>query len=284
MRFRGAILIVVFVAAAFAPPKGPGDQERLAGIVELLVREALLVRDGALDMRVETSSFAERLRWSPEPVAVLAAIVRPQHADPFVDAYVRWQLTGLAGDGSAGIGLDDKLAGQLLDHLPRPVDNPRAESRFVARLERAAGFGPLPPAELQRVRSEIAAVEAAAAEADALNRATDGFHAWVEQRLGEQWRPILLSARLAACVAGGWPSTRAKADLTRSFSEGPGPAGPLRRRLEASLQRLTGTQRRSLEQVTFLADGSIRVDLATAAVSAADVERWMKLLGGEPPP
>ncbi len=282
MRLWGAFLIALSLAATLAPPRRD-DQNRLPGVVELLAAEALLVKEGTMAMRSDASSFAERLTWTPEPAALLAAIARPQHADPFVDAYVRWQLTGLAGGPAI---LDDRVTGQLLDHLPRLVDNPRAEPRFVARLERAATAGALAPSELQRVRGELAAIEAAAARAEALNRAAEGFLGWVQERLADAapqdtgHRPILLAARLAACVGGGWPSGRAKADLTRALSEGPAPAGPSRRRLEASLQRLAGVQRQFLEQVTFLADGSIRVDFATAAVADDDVERWLTLLAG----
>jgi hypothetical protein len=284
VRVSGVIAIAVAIAAG-QPKERDNQQERVAGLAEWLVREATLVRDGVIAPREDASGLAARMRSPVEPVFVLAALARPQHGDPFTDAYARWQLTGLCSlDAAAVAALDEKLTAQLFEHLPRPVENPRADPRLVARLERAAGAGPLSASDLERLRAELAAVEAAAAEAEALNRAALGFWSWLEAGLESSpgQRPAFLAARLGASAGAGWLAGRLKADLTRALTGGPAPAGPPRRRLEASIARLAGLERRVLEQVTFLADGSIRADFSTTGVGADDIERWLKLLSATP--
>lgn len=282
MRVGGALLLLILAAA---PPGGTGGggSRPLAGAIDLLVREAVLVRDGVMSPRADTSGFAERLLVKPEPGAVLAAIVRPQHADPFVDAYVRWQLTGLAGDAAAP---DERAIQELFERLPRPVENPRSDESLLRKLERAAAAGPLPRGELERLRREVAAAESSALGAEALNQAHDGFMAWFDGRLGAAGfhRPALLALRLGNLADRGWPVARLKADLTRALTEGPRPEGPGRALLERALDHYTGRQRRFLERVTFMADGSIRLDLGATGISTEDASRWRSLLDGKGSP
>ncbi len=233
----------------------------------------------------DEADFADRFELPLEGPALAEAIARPAHRDPFVDAYVRWQLTSF---DPAVADFDEGRFADLARRAPPLIENPRAERKAVSTFRRAAAAGPLPQRDRDRLREMEAEIEQRTARALLLNRPATGFRAWVQEKLGargprpRQW----LLAWCAATINAGWSTRSIKTAITRGFEAGgsdPSFTAAQRRLVAEQARHLIGRRRAAVGKVTFMADGSVRATFSTAGVDASDVGRWVDALGIESP-
>lgn len=271
--------------AAAPPGAGPAAARRtLDAVVALLAAEARLIVAAGLEPPAE-ADFSRRYAVAPDAGTLLDALRRRLDGDPFVDAWVRYQLSSFDPDLGA---LDDRAFEEFLHRAPPLVENPAARPQALEALERAAAAERLTERDLERLRRTVTDMEADRARCRKLNAAAEGFLEWAQRRLGPggprpaRWR----LGRCAATVAAGWPAATVKADVRRELEAAAAdpalhPAG--REAIVRHARALVGLERRYVEQVTFMADGSVRVAYGQARVTAGDVDRWVAGLTGPPP-
>lgn len=268
-----ALLVTIFAGAhPAAPPR------ELRALVTRLVREAeTSKREGRL-VRDEASVSGE-VSPRPEDAALLAAISQRLHRDPFVDAYVRWQLTSFGSDLER---LDDAAFVRLVRSIPARPANPRADGEVVRDLARFDASGALRDRERRKLDRVIETLEREAARAAALDRPATSFHAWVQQRLPARGvrTPLWRLARIQVAGAAGWSDRRLKGELTSDLTS----AGPLLPRdqagLLASAEQLTDRRRPVVAEITHLASGAIRVRFETTGVNRDNIRTWKRRLKG----
>ncbi len=287
---RSATWVVLCLAGWWAPA-GPGSSvapaapvaaapNPLREAIRRLTAEAGEVMAGRRTLG-DQADFADRFELPLEGPVLAEAIARPAHRDPFVDAYVRWQLTSF---DPALADLDEKRFADLARRAPRLIENPRAERKAVSTFRRAAAAGPLPQRDRDRLREMEAEFVQRTARARRLNRPATSFRAWVQEKLGaggprpRQW----LLAWCAATINAGWSTRSIKTAITRGFGAGgldPSFTTSQRRLVAEQARHLIGRRRVAINKVTFMADGSVRVTFSTAGVDAGDVRRWVEALG-----
>jgi hypothetical protein len=285
MRRPGAGVSCAIVVAAHAaltcaqPPAPRGATATLDAALDLLAAEARLIVAAGLDPP-EEADFARRHPLALDPSAILEALGAPADRDPFVDAYVRFQLTSADPDPAL---LEERGLRRLLERAPRLLENPRADARVLAALRRAHGAGSLSKRQLQALRALAADLEARAQRAARLNGPAERFARWLESalqsrgHLGAEWA----LRRCAAAVSAGWPVAKLKAQVTAALQAAaadPGLEAAQRQQVAQAIRQLAGVERESVESITFMADGSVRAAFATSRISAEDAERWATIL------
>jgi hypothetical protein len=247
---------------------------------------AVLTEEAEQARRTHTISdrpdFALRFERDLDLADVRRTILGRAHRDPFIDAYIRWQLTSFRPELTP---LDGRDLGRLLREAPAMVENPRAASDVMDLMRRAADAGQLSPADRELLRALVAELDERSSIAEQMNMPAVQFREWVHLRLSSggsaplQW----LIENCAATIDAGWPPRAIKGRMTAAFSA----AGidesitdADRAALTELLYAMVGRERRSVNRVTFLADGSVRVSYATAQVTRRDVENWVERLAG----
>lgn len=268
------------VPVARAQPADP-----LKDAIDGLIAEAQVAMTEEA-MPVAEPEFASRTETTFDAEALAAAILSPQHEHPFVDAYVRWQLTSLAVDMPE---LDEAEFFHVLNHLPELLENPRAKESLVSMMERADETGPLSRHDSQHLREAVHAMEWMSATAEAFNVPALELREWISGRfpLNDPRRLLMLVEQCAATVEAGWAPRAIKSHISRTFSSAstnPSLTETERRAVLGELPRLTSLERRLVNTVTFLGDGSVRVRFSTAAITKRDVENWTERLMGSGAP
>lgn len=214
---------------------------------------------------------------------LVEALTRRADKDPFTDAYVRWQLSSFDLDLNL---LDAATFGRLVREAPVLMANPRADGQVIALFDRVAETGPLAEEDLQQFRDLVARLDAETARVKAMGGPATAFHEWVQKRVDEhplrsrQW----LLVRLAMTTSAGWPVARLKTEVTRTLAQAASDAtltAAQRALLARQLRALSRLEpRRVVDEVTFMADGSVRVSFVTSEVSEEDIGRWLERVGG----
>ena len=286
MRVGGGVL---FLSTLLSIGDGASDGRAASGAtiqeaIKELTREARRFQTDPLGLPGEPD-FASRFDGTIESDDLDRALCRRTHPNPFIDAYVRWQLISFADDPRALGALDEQLFGAFLRHAPAMVTNPRADRDLVALLKRGSESGPLSSADLRRLQRMERQLNQMTKRAKLLNRPAIGFYEWAQKELGltgprpRQW----LLCRCAATITAGWPARPIKSAISRAFTESVSDPRftPAQRRLVATqTRRLIGLDRTIINQMTFLADGSLRVTFSRSRVEAKDVEAWVQRLMG----
>ena len=268
----------MLAAAAAAPPPA------LRAALKTLTAEAEAHREDPASLP-SWPDFAKRDEAPAEiePDDLVGALTRRADKDLFTDAYVRWQLSSFDLDLNL---LDAETFRRLVREAPVLPPNPRADTQVIALFDRVADAGPLSEEDLQRFRELVERLDAETARAKALGRPATGFHEWVQKRVGNhplrsrQW----LLVRLALTTSAGWPVARLKTEVTRTLAEA-ATDSTLTRAHRALLARQLRTlakleERRVVDEVSFMADGSVRVTFVTSQVSDDDIYRWLERVGG----
>jgi hypothetical protein len=290
MRSTACVVLALSLLAASAtrpanPPLRKTGKTPIARAMEMLKQEAARVKsEGKLP--VAGSDYASRC---PEEIAesdIVEALMRRTSGDPFTDAYIRWQLTSF---NPKLPDLDDRLFFRLMGNAPALLANPAADEDTLRVLERAEDAAGLSPTDATRLRETWTAVQRNAQLAQAMNKPALEWRGWIEEQLAEsgprriQW----LIERCAATITAGWPSRDIKGDLTKAFrsagaaSSAYGLTPPQRSMIAEQTNLLKGLRRRAVEDVTFMANGSIDATFANYFVDEDDVQRWIALLNGE---
>lgn len=287
MRVGGGLLFLIALLSIgdCASDGRAASGSSIEAAIKQLTREARRFQTDPLGLPAEPD-FARRFEGTIEADDLDRALSRRTHRNPFIDAYVRWQLISFADDSRALGELDEQLFGAFMRHAPTMVANPRADRDLVALLKRGNQSGPLSGADLRRLQRLERQLNQMTKRAELLNRPAIGFYEWAQKKLGpigprpRQW----LLCRCAATIAAGWPARSIKSAISRAFTESVRDRRftPSQRRVVADQsRRLIGLDRTIINQMTFLADGSLRVTFSRSRVEAKDAEAWIERLMGK---
>ncbi len=248
-------------------------------IVQQLVAEAEEYR-AARALPTEEADFAERYSGEVPLDDIAATLLRRQHRDPFIDAYVRWQLTSFE---PALPELTAPDFGRLVNQAPPYLDNPRADESTRQVMMRANDAGQLPARDLARLEEMYREIVEMSEIVAHLNTPAREFRQWVAGQLeGNRQNELLwLLEDGRATIAGGWPTRTIKTRITRLTEEGgrdPDFSRQERRLVAEHIQRLVGIERRMVNEVTFLADGSVNVTFSSAGITSRDANNWIDRL------
>lgn len=238
------------------------------------------------DAFVTTSpDFAKRFDGEIPNDDLIEVISRAAHKEPFIDAYVRWQLTSFEPSWS---GLDDTAVLKLMATTPKLLENPRANTDAVDTFTRVDSTARMPTVEFRKLKELTGDLTKRTEKMSSFNTPAEGYRDWVQGKIeesGSRTGPLLwLIERTHATISAGWPSRSVKAQMTKDFKS----AGlnrditPQQREVIAEQTRkLIGLKRTAINEITFMDSGSVNVTFSTYAVDEDDVEKWIALLHGQ---
>jgi hypothetical protein len=274
------VLLSVCVLTPIVLSKTQPKADDLPTMIESLKREAILAREqGKPPAQADAAS---RTAATVDVLDISRAMTQQLDRDPFIDAYIRWQLTSY----DPPLALPERAYQPLLASLPTMVENPRAGSDTMDLLARAAAAGPLSPSDFQQLQEFSAALDAQSEQAEHMNRPAIELRRWLHDAADPTTvlPMLLLVEECAATIDAGWSTRSIKTRISRAcrtYGEDDELATASKRLIARSLQRLEGMERRSINQITFMADRSVNVNYTTAAVTPRDVENWTTLLAGQ---
>ena len=276
----GLTCLAVLAGSGRPAPQEP-SAAALAEAIKILIDEAKQAKHDQQLPRA-TADFAGGFGREIPPEMLARRMARRAHADGFVDAYVRWQLTSF---DPALPEFNDQQFADFMDNLPALVQNPRADPQIIDTLEQLAASAVLPARRLQQLQEDVAELDRRTTITAQFNEPAISFAQWVQRKLGEtgprprQW----LLARCAATIGAGWSTRSIKTRMTRNFTaslDDKSFTSDHRRLVVQQAQQLVGFKRRFVNEVTFLANGSVRVTFSTSGVNRDDVKRWSDRLAG----
>jgi hypothetical protein len=265
--------------AATAPELPPGVALQQA--ISMLTREGRQAKTQQKWPR-NTADFAATFPQSLDAGLVGTKVAHHVVDDPFVDAYVRWQLTSFK---PVLPEMTDAQFESVLTDLPALMDSPRADSVLIAQLTSATSGNPLDKKAQDLVNGRIRAMERRSEQIEAFNRAPIEFRQWIREqtatRPGHQplW-PIL--AEIEDClvlVRGGWSVDAAKNRLdalcTAAGNNHDLPAAQ-RQKITDHLATLSGIRNAFIRNAR-IQDNNLTVDFGEAAVDDFEVRKWTKM-------
>ncbi|MGI9014047.1 MAG: hypothetical protein ACR2GY_07345 [Phycisphaerales bacterium] len=258
-------VLIVFPAAMTcaqpsnpAPPASPSPARVLREAIVTLASEARAgQREGRLPR--ENFSFAEecRVRYPDitfDAAAVFRLIEQPADRDPFVDAYIRWQLLGFQPKLPATTAWREPVFLRCLANLPALPGNPRADRRLLATANRALALETLSESDTARLREMDESLRDDTSRANNLARPGLELRAWLIEQLDAERGVRAHLARLEelqARIDAGWPVDRAKNAIS------------------AALERAVAEQSLTEEEAELLAAASIKLSGRRTAVVRA---------------
>ncbi len=269
-------LLVAAPATAQSPPRSPAAI--LATAIKTLLDEARLAKTEGQLPRLD-ADYAPRAGPPLPPLIVGRQLIRRADRDPFVDAYVRWQLTSFE---PALPEMTDREFERFLSELPPMLENPRANGSLLGDVNAALGAGALPESTQAALRRRLDTMAAQASRARTMNRPAMNLYDWVASQLPQTGaRALQLQlARLDALVDAGWPSDAAKSRLEDLFN-----ASARDRSFTADQRRLGASQAQRLAGRTRVFLTSARIDQGAlvaqfndTGVYDFDVKRWTRAL------
>jgi len=272
------VLITVLLMATDDPPQTQPAGETFDRIVKRLTDEARQSQQQGWLVRAEPDFAAAHP--SALPLQELGdRMSRAQHDDPFVDAYIRWQLTSYQPKIET---ISDRECERALEKLPRLLPNPRSDEKLTAAMQRAASAGRLSAADLAIMNDRLNVLAEQASRAAALNQPAFKLRQWFAKQVPNRGYQACLVAleSVAAHVRAGWPADASKAELaevlTRSATDRRF-TDDQRRDFLGAARKLVGESRMTL--VSAKADEStISAGFAFIAVDDFEVRHWAKLL------
>lgn len=278
----------VFGSITAPPPAARGsDLDRLNDLIRTLAQEAkAALETGTLARR--RADIAQTSKQSIDGALIGRRIVEPLDRDPFIDAYIRWQLTSFSPELP---DLREREVEEMLRTLPAYPENPRADRRLLDTLNRAVAVtsrrpgGLLTDAEAEQLSAMLNASGEAESTARQFMRPANEFRDWLEKAMGELGpRPHLVRLeRLSALLRAGWDVEREKRELERAFRESaqdPSLTDDDRNRLLSLARRLAGT-RRGYVQRAAIVEGRIEFTANETAVYDFEINAWARALAGK---
>ena len=280
-RPRLAVLILAAVlpkVTVMAQPEQRSPGAALATAVKTLTDEARLIKNHEHLPR-RNADVAQEFARSLPPELVGSRLVRRVDRDPFVDAYVRWQLTSF---DPALPQMADGAFYRFLRDLPRMLESPRARESLIGEMNAAIRAGTLSEPTQIALRHRLDALAEQTREAQTMNRPAMKFYDWVARQLPPTGAQVLQLelARLNALVNAGWPTDAAKSHLEELFNASARDEcfdAEQRRRVAEMTQRLVGRTRVYLASARIEA-GAIVAQFNDTGVYDFDVQRWTKAI------
>jgi hypothetical protein len=274
-------------AAVGAPERGPMSAPtalRLA-ITELTREAGEAHRAG--DLAHRQADFAARFPHAGaiNPEALWRKLASPAHHDPFIDSYVRWQLSSLAPASVPPPHLSPREFERLLERFPPLMPNPRADEAMIVALRDASLAGPLSERDQKRFEALMNELAKEAGRAHALASPALALREWWHEQLkGDAVRSIHLQLERCAALAGaGWNVDEVKAgldDALATISRDREVDAAERAAIAGRATELVTIRRMFIESAAII-EGSLILTLREAAVYEFDVVRWNRELRAE---
>ncbi len=281
-RRRLAVLVaagLLVATPASAQPLPGSPAATLATAIKTLLDEARLAKTEEQLPR-QDADFARRASQPPLPPLIVGRqLIRRADRDPFVDAYVRWQLTSFEPTLPE---MTDREFERFLGELPPMLENPRANGSLLRDVNAALRAGVLGESTQAALRCRLDAVAAQTGRARTMNRPAMNLYDWVANQLPQTGaRALQLQlARLDALVDAGWPSDTAKShleDLFHASARDRSFTSDQRRHVASQAQRLAGRTRVFLTSAR-IDQGALVAQFNDTGVYDFDVKRWTKAL------
>ncbi len=278
---RLAVLILAALlptAMVTAQPAPRSSAAALATAVKTLADEARLIKNDEHLPRHD-ADFAQGFEQSLPPELVGSRLVRRVDRDPFVDAYVRWQLTSF---DPALPQMADQAFQRFLRDLPPMIESPRAREALIGEIYTAIRSGKLSQTEQLSLGRRLDALAKQTRQARTMNRPTVSLYDWVASQLPPTGARVLQLelARHNALVNAGWPTEAAKSQLEELFNASAGDESfdADQRRLVAEMtQRLVGRTHVYLAGAR-IDEGAVVAQFNDTGVYDIDVQRWTKAI------
>ena len=290
MRFRALVinafvaLAIIFFAAGAQSSRNAKDKSAIQKAIAHLVEEAnFAIREGKLHN--EKSDYATRFT-SEIPLRDLSeAVAGHVHAEPFIDAYVRWQLISLSPSLP---DLDDRQFIALISNTPAMVVNPKADAAVISRFEHAESASGLSFDQIGELRLAKVELERRVAIADSFNRPAREFRNWLSDQFAtsRMRQHSLVIEECAATIKSGWPPRSIKSKLTKimkHLGDDSSISQAQRQFIAQQLRQLaTIEKRRAINEITF-SKGGVDVTYTNINVDQDDIEKWISQLNGDAP-
>ena len=199
--------------------------------------------------------------------------------DPFIDMYMRWQLTSF---DSALPEMTDREFERMVDNLSGYLPNPRAEQAFINQVNRGIEAGELTEREQQQFEDRFNQLAADASKARALSQPAEQFRRWLLEQVGDTGlRAIQLQIdHVMTLTDAGWPVGRAKGGLEamltasqrdRSFTDAQ------RKRIAKQIARLREDTRNYVVSARIV-EARVEVNFTLTGIYDFDIRRWLRAL------
>lgn len=285
MKLCAALALLWMCAAGGAPQSRPAAPERAAAAImaeglRLLTDEARESLEKRQLVR-PAANFADEFKQQVPQQLVSQKIVRQLHSDPFIDAYIRWQLTSFKGVALPA-ALNDRQFQKILDELPGLIQNPRADRELIDALIAKTKLGPLSEPQQGVINTQLNDLSERTSQASALNQAPLQFRTWVrDQESGAAVRVLLSDLeQCTALVQAGWPSDECKAKLEKSLSEKSRDRSLTSEQRQIVIDRMRQLIGKKNLYITSAAlrDGAIAVEYGDTGIYDFDVRKWARIL------
>ena len=252
---------------------------------KLLIAEA---EQAKKDKQLPTLSadFANRFNKQIPVEDLTAAILERVHRDTFIDAYVRWQFTSFDPDLP---DFSDQQFARFMNNIPSFIDNPRADSETVYSMKNLSKSGRLLKNQWPQFEEFVNTLDKQTQLAEIFNEPARSFADWVQTKLGKTGHlpRLWLLARCAATIDAGWSTQSIKTKISRQFTDSVKDetfTSDQRRHVIKQAQRIVDRKRVFVNEITYMADGSVRVSFSTCTVTQKNVKNWSDRLAGIKPP
>lgn len=279
MSMRTACIIALLLSTVMA--KGSGNEPAMTPAASMSKAIHLLkeeVRSASTEPpRWEPDFFREESFDADSSLAAKRLFTR-QDPDPRIDAYVRWQLTGIAATGQL---TDSRRFDRLLKTLPDLPENPLAAPRTIRRFEKEMNHRTPTGQNVEEAAAALESIQLEAAQQERWTHPGRSLRQWLIEQAPDQ-RQRLNAALIAveAEIEAGWSSDDAVQVVDRVCGElGSGPALD-DKQIEAFRKQAGALMSKDR---LYIDDGwsdgrSFSVEIGHSTVRDYDVARWIKLL------
>lgn len=282
-----AVLLITLPAHAQRGTSPTRAEALIDAAIEALIDEAARVHEAPHDL-TDAPDFATRWERADglDAEALGRRIVARIDKDPFVDAYVRWQLTSCE---PALPAIDDRAFLHVMDAMPPLMPNPAADPQLVRLMEQADTAEFLTDDEREYIRRLDRERLERTRVAESLCRPAQMYRDWFSDQFASNAARthMLLCETCAATIAAGWSTRSIKTQLTRALREwgltrdaDDADDTAQRRAVVNVAQMLAGRETAFVNTVTFMANGTVNVRFSRARVTQRDVDRWADLVYG----
>ncbi len=276
MRTLGITALLLFsgmaISSEIESPMTPS--ESMVKAIHLLKEEA---RSATSEPPRRTTDFFEEGSFEIDPTLAAKRLFTKQDRNPEIDAYVRWQLTGIAAPNDLGRSRFDRLLKQLPD-LP---ENPLAASRTVRRFENEMNRNRPSEQNIKDAAAALKLVQSEAAQKQAWANPGRLLRMWlIEQSPTDRQKLDAALEAVESEVQAGWSAERAVRNVDRV-------CGELGSRSALNDKQIKDFQKKAnrllKKERLFIESGwnderSFTVEVSYSTVRDYDVTRWIKLL------
>ena len=263
------------------PPRPMSPTVQMQTLLRQLREEAIAAQKGQKPMRDE-ASFALETTLSPPPNLISQNLIRTQHRDPFIDAYIRWQLTGFDPPFP---DLPKRKQQDVLRKLPTLTPNPLSNPAVLSRINELLQIPILSEQEQAQIITEYTKLTESQRRAAKNNVPATKLRMWLIKSFPPTSRAALeIRVELVATMVGnGWTAVGPK-NLLQSSCEMAGKNQSLskadRESIAQLLQKITGLSSTMIEDLRT-GDFALQANFRSSTIQDFEVREWTRLLYGQ---